>query len=63
MRRRRADLLPTGVLILRTLVEVFGLDGLTLSDWGLREGILLEAARAHEPGALAACCGSSSSTG
>ncbi len=44
IRRRRADLLPTGALILVTLAETFGVDGYTLTDWGLREGILLDAA-------------------
>lgn len=43
MRRQRADLVPTGALILRTLVEELGLPGLGVSDWGLREGVILEA--------------------
>ena len=43
MRRQRADLVPTGALILRTVVEEIGLPGLTVSDWGLREGVILEA--------------------
>ncbi len=43
MRRQRADLVPTGALILRTLVEEIDLPGLTVSDWGLREGVILEA--------------------
>jgi exopolyphosphatase/pppGpp-phosphohydrolase len=42
MRRRRADLLPTGGLVLTTLAEVLDLEGYTLTDWGLREGVLLE---------------------
>jgi exopolyphosphatase/guanosine-5'-triphosphate,3'-diphosphate pyrophosphatase len=41
--RQRADLLPAGALILRTVVESLRLDGLTISDWGLREGVLLDA--------------------
>jgi exopolyphosphatase/guanosine-5'-triphosphate,3'-diphosphate pyrophosphatase len=41
IRRRRADLVPTGALILRTVSEELGLDGFTVCDWGLREGILL----------------------
>ena len=40
--RRRADLLPTGALILSTLADELGLEGYTLSDWGLREGVILE---------------------
>jgi len=44
MRRSRADLLPTGALILDTTAELLGLDGFTVCDWGLREGVLLETA-------------------
>jgi exopolyphosphatase/guanosine-5'-triphosphate,3'-diphosphate pyrophosphatase len=43
IRRRRADLLPTGALVLLAAAEMLELDGYTLSDWGLREGVLLEA--------------------
>jgi exopolyphosphatase/guanosine-5'-triphosphate,3'-diphosphate pyrophosphatase len=43
MRRQRADLVPTGAVVFRTLVEELGLPGLTVSDWGLREGVILEA--------------------
>jgi len=42
MRRRRVDLLPTGTLVLATVADTLGLDGYTLTDWGLREGVLLE---------------------
>lgn len=43
MRRQRADLVPTGALVLRTVVEELELPALTVSDWGLREGVILEA--------------------
>ncbi|MEN8158954.1 MAG: histidine phosphatase family protein [Myxococcota bacterium] len=43
MRRRRVDLLPTGALVLATAAEALRLPGYTLTDWGLREGVLLEA--------------------
>jgi exopolyphosphatase/guanosine-5'-triphosphate,3'-diphosphate pyrophosphatase len=43
MRRGRADLLPTGALVLATLVDELGLAGLTVCDWGLREGVMLDA--------------------
>lgn len=43
MRRSRADLLPTAALILETLAEALDIDGYTICDWGLREGIILEA--------------------
>jgi exopolyphosphatase/guanosine-5'-triphosphate,3'-diphosphate pyrophosphatase len=43
MRRKRADLLPTGCVVLTAAAELLDLDGYTLTDWGLREGVLLEA--------------------
>jgi exopolyphosphatase/guanosine-5'-triphosphate,3'-diphosphate pyrophosphatase len=42
MGRRRADLVPTGAVILDTVVDALRLRGLTVSDWGLREGVILE---------------------
>jgi exopolyphosphatase/guanosine-5'-triphosphate,3'-diphosphate pyrophosphatase len=42
MPRRRADLLPTGALILATLADSLSLESFTVSDWGLREGVILE---------------------
>jgi exopolyphosphatase/guanosine-5'-triphosphate,3'-diphosphate pyrophosphatase len=47
MGRRRADLIPTGAVILDTVVAELALRGLTLSDWGLREGVILEAFEAR----------------
>jgi exopolyphosphatase/guanosine-5'-triphosphate,3'-diphosphate pyrophosphatase len=41
--KTRADLLPAGAVILDAAVAALGVDGLTVSDWGLREGVLLEA--------------------
>lgn len=39
---KRTDLLPgAGVAVLATM-EAFGLDSITLCDWGLREGVLLD---------------------
>lgn len=43
MRRQRADLVPTGALVLNTVVEELELPGLTVSDVGLREGVILQA--------------------
>lgn len=43
MRRRRADLVATGAVILTTLAEELGRDAFTVCDWGLREGLLLDA--------------------
>jgi len=39
---RRAPLLPIGALVLSTLVEHLGLRGLVVSEWGLREGAVLD---------------------
>jgi phosphohistidine phosphatase SixA len=41
MDARRADLLPTGALILATLLDELGYDELGICDWGLREGVIL----------------------
>jgi exopolyphosphatase/guanosine-5'-triphosphate,3'-diphosphate pyrophosphatase len=43
MSKQRADILPTGAAILDEATAQLGLDGLTVSDWGLREGVILEA--------------------
>jgi exopolyphosphatase/guanosine-5'-triphosphate,3'-diphosphate pyrophosphatase len=43
MQKERADLLPTAALVLETLVEELELDAITVSEWGLREGVILEA--------------------
>ena len=37
----RADTLPTGAIVLRTLAEQLGIAAYTACDWGLREGVLL----------------------
>jgi len=42
---RRADLLPVGAAILVTLLEQLEMESLTVSDWGLREGVLLRAGK------------------
>jgi phosphohistidine phosphatase SixA len=43
LQKPRADLLPTGAVVLETLAGELGLAGITVSDWGLREGVILEA--------------------
>lgn len=40
---KRADLLPAGGVVLLATMEAFGLEHLELCDWGLREGVLLDA--------------------
>jgi exopolyphosphatase/guanosine-5'-triphosphate,3'-diphosphate pyrophosphatase len=47
--QRRAELLPAGSTLLVTALQLFALDGLTASDWALREGIVLDAVRSHDP--------------
>ncbi len=41
MRRNRADLLPVGAVVLETACDVLDMDGLSVCDWGMREGVLL----------------------
>ena len=55
----RADLMPAGMAVLEYLMEATRLDELTVSDWALREGIVLNAIGARDrvellddPGAL-----------
>jgi len=43
VRARRVDVLPVGALVLSTLVESLDLGALALCEWGLREGVILEA--------------------
>jgi exopolyphosphatase/guanosine-5'-triphosphate,3'-diphosphate pyrophosphatase len=43
MKRSRADLLPAGAVILHALLEECAMKQLVLCDWGLREGVILEA--------------------
>ena len=43
MSARRADLLPTGSLIVQEIFRSLGLREVAVCDWGLREGALLEA--------------------
>lgn len=45
---RRADLLPTGALLLTTVLELTGLDELVGCEWALREGMVLDAIGHHE---------------
>ena len=46
---RRADLVPAGAMLLATAMELFGFDELTVSEWALREGMVLESLRALRP--------------
>ena len=46
---RRVDLIVAGSMFLATAMELFGLDQLTISEWALREGIVLDAVGRHDP--------------
>src|SRR6202022_586771 len=46
---RRADLIPAGSAVLMTAMELFRFDEMTVSDWALREGIVLDAIARHDP--------------
>jgi exopolyphosphatase/guanosine-5'-triphosphate,3'-diphosphate pyrophosphatase len=47
MNPQRANLLPIGAEIFATALSLLGMEGLTICDWGLREGVLLELGRAR----------------
>ncbi len=49
---KRADIILAGALILEGVVDVFGVQELTLSDYALREGVLLDTANRIRGGAL-----------
>jgi exopolyphosphatase/guanosine-5'-triphosphate,3'-diphosphate pyrophosphatase len=49
MDRHRVDVLGAGTLVVARLLRRLGLAGVTVSEWGLREGVILEAV---EPMAL-----------
>jgi exopolyphosphatase/guanosine-5'-triphosphate,3'-diphosphate pyrophosphatase len=46
---RRAELLPAGSTLLVSALDLFALDALQVSDWALREGIVLDAVSTHDP--------------
>src|SRR6478609_5115227 len=46
---RRVDLVIAGSMLLATAMELFDFDRLTISEWALREGIVLDAVGRHDP--------------
>ena len=44
---RRADLLPTGAILLTTVLALTGIDEIIGSEWALREGMVLDAIGHH----------------
>jgi exopolyphosphatase / guanosine-5'-triphosphate,3'-diphosphate pyrophosphatase len=51
---KRAELLPAGMVVLEEMIEQSELEILVLSEWALREGIVLEAIGAHDRAELSA---------
>jgi len=45
---KRADIIPTGSMVLLTAMELFGFDKMTVSEWAMREGIVLDVIPRHE---------------
>jgi exopolyphosphatase/guanosine-5'-triphosphate,3'-diphosphate pyrophosphatase len=45
---KRADIIPTGSILLLAAMELFGFDKMTVSEWALREGIVLDVIPRHE---------------
>lgn len=43
MKSKRADRIHVAAVIIDTVLDTLGVDGFVLCDWGLREGVLLEA--------------------
>ncbi len=46
---RRVDLIATGSLTLLRVMSMFGFEELTVSEWALREGMVLAAIKTHDP--------------
>lgn len=46
---RRVDLIPAGSLFLATAMELFGFEEMIVSEWALREGIVLDAISHRDP--------------
>jgi exopolyphosphatase/guanosine-5'-triphosphate,3'-diphosphate pyrophosphatase len=46
---RRSDLVPAGAVLLSTAMDLFGIEQLTVGEWALREGMVLEAIARHDP--------------
>ncbi|MFN2609078.1 MAG: HD domain-containing protein [Acidimicrobiales bacterium] len=45
---RRADIAPAASVLLLTAMELFGFDELTVCEWALREGMVLDAMARHD---------------
>ncbi|HEV2993797.1 MAG TPA: Ppx/GppA phosphatase family protein [Acidimicrobiia bacterium] len=49
LEERRVDLVPAGSLVLAVAMDLFGFDEMTVSEWALREGIVLDVIGRHDP--------------
>jgi len=49
LEEKRAELLPAGSMLLTVALDLFDIETLTVSDWALREGIVLDAVQQHDP--------------
>ena len=45
---RRADIMPAGSVVLQVAMELFGFDEFTVSEWSMREGMVLDAIGHHD---------------
>jgi exopolyphosphatase/guanosine-5'-triphosphate,3'-diphosphate pyrophosphatase len=45
---RRADIMPAGSVVLQVCMELFGFDEFTVSEWSMREGMILDAIGHHD---------------
>jgi exopolyphosphatase/guanosine-5'-triphosphate,3'-diphosphate pyrophosphatase len=52
LEEKRVELVPAGAVLLGAAIDLFGIEELTVCDWALREGIVLDAVGAN-PGAYA----------
>jgi exopolyphosphatase/guanosine-5'-triphosphate,3'-diphosphate pyrophosphatase len=46
---RRVDLIPAGSILLAAAMDLFGFAAMTVSEWALREGIVLDVVGRHDP--------------
>ncbi len=49
---RRVDSIPAGAVFLKTAMELFEFDEMTISAWALREGMVIDAIDRHDPADL-----------
>jgi len=45
---RRADIMPAGSVVLQVCMELFGFEEFTVSEWSMREGMILDAIGHHD---------------